>query len=109
MPLRLAPDDSERLKKNRQRRRSLSDDERQRLRAVLKNLRHLLGTWNRVSEATGVSVNTLCGISKGRDFGSMNVAVRAARAANIPVEHLLDGTLSSADRCRHCGQPLPTK
>jgi hypothetical protein len=83
VPLRLAPDDTERLKKNRKKRPSLTEIERQRLRSVLKNLRHLYGTWKRVAEATGVSEDTLCGVAKGRDFGSMSVAVLAARAARL--------------------------
>ena len=111
MPLRLAPTDSERLNqpKKRNKKPSLSESERQRLRAVLKNLRHLHGSWRRVADVTGVSVHTLYGVVKSTDFGSMTLAVRVARAAQMPVEHLLDGTLWSATECRHCGQPLPNK
>lgn len=111
MPLRLAPTDSERLNHPKKRNKipSLTDAERQRLRAVLKNLRHAHGSWKRVAEITGVSLNTLYGVAKSMDFGSMNVAVRVARAAQMPVEHLLDGTLWSASHCRHCGQPIPKR
>jgi hypothetical protein len=109
VPDRLSPNDTERLNhpKKRKKKPSLTEAERQRLRAVLKNLRHLHGSWNRVAEITGVNVNTIYGIAKSMDFGSMSVAVRVARAAKMPVEHLLDGTLWSANHCRYCGQPLP--
>jgi hypothetical protein len=35
--------------------------------------------------------------------------VKTARAAEMPVEHLLDGNLWSADHCRFCGQPFLKK
>jgi hypothetical protein len=37
----------------------------------------------------------------------MTIAYAAAKVAGLPVEHLLEGKLLSADRCPTCGQPKP--
>jgi hypothetical protein len=72
VPDRLSPNDIEQLNRSKKRKRelSLTHEQRQRLRAVLKNLRHGHGTWKRVAAITGISLNTLYGVSKGLDFGS---------------------------------------
>jgi hypothetical protein len=91
----------------RRRTHALTEDERRLLRAVLKILRHFCGSWPRVSKAMGIPLNTLYGISKGKDFGSMKIAERAAKVAGVPVEALLEDKIISADLCPTCGQRKP--
>lgn len=55
----------------------------------------------------GVSINTLWGVSKGKDFGSMKLAELAARAAGVRVEVLISGEVHDVDVCPDCGQPWP--
>jgi DNA-binding XRE family transcriptional regulator len=104
MPGRHGPGDPNRGL--RQRVNNLTDDERRLLRAAIKNLRVRLGSWRALSEAVGLSENTLRGIAKGADFGSVKVALKVARVARIPVDVLLAGRIVPADRCPTCGQPL---
>ncbi|WP_437786654.1 hypothetical protein [Sorangium sp. So ce1097] len=51
----------------------------------------------------GVARSTLRNIVKGRDGGSLAMAMRASKAAGIPMEQLLGG-LVAADRCPTCGR-----
>ncbi|WP_437961177.1 hypothetical protein WME76_17115 [Sorangium sp. So ce119] len=51
----------------------------------------------------GISRSTLRNIVKGHDGGSLAMAIRAAKAAGVPVEKLL-GDLAAADRCPTCGR-----
>jgi hypothetical protein len=88
---------------------SLTDEERGRLRAVLKNLRRAHGSWAKLGEAMDVSIDTLLGVSKGKDFGSIDLAHRAAKIAGMLVEDLLHGKPVDADHCPHCRQPLPRR
>ncbi|EYF02033.1 transcriptional regulator [Chondromyces apiculatus] len=72
-----------------------------RLRAALRNLRALYGSWDCLAEVMGVSPGTLASIVSGKD-SSPGMAVRAARAAGTTVEALL-GDLKVAASCPHCG------
>lgn len=106
MARRVAPDTIGRQAK-RVKVLSLTDDERARLAAVLRNLRKFHGSWARLAELMGVSINTLQGVSKGRDFGSMRLAVKTAKLAGLLVDDMLHGKPVAADHCPHCHQPLP--
>jgi hypothetical protein len=88
----------------RKRTHSLTAKERRLLRAALKGLRHRLGGWRHVSEAIGVPTNTLWGVSRGTDFGSMGIAQKVARLIGVPVTILLEGRLISTELCPTCGQ-----
>jgi hypothetical protein len=104
MGRRIAPDDTDRHQQVRGRNLSLTVPQRRRLSATLKNLRLLYGSWAAVAEMTEVSINTLHGITTGRDYGSVTIAARVARAAGVSFVHVLDGQIRSADRCPECGQ-----
>jgi hypothetical protein len=80
----------------------LTDTEQMRLRAALRNLRALYGTWACLAEVMGVSAKTLANIVSGRR-SSPGMAVRAARAAGSTVDRIL-GAPCSADRCPRCGR-----
>ncbi|MDC0679189.1 MULTISPECIES: helix-turn-helix domain-containing protein [Sorangium] len=86
--------------------RSLSDVERMRLRAALRNLRGLYGTWACLAEVMGMQPRTLRAIASGKYAGSPGTAMRAARAAGTTIERLL-GRPVAADRCPNCGRGAP--
>ncbi|WP_437713060.1 transcriptional regulator [Sorangium sp. So ce448] len=86
--------------------RSLTDTERMRLRAALRNLRALYGSWSCLAEVAGMKARTLRAIATGESAGSYGSAVRAARAAGLTIERLL-GRPVAADRCPHCGRGAP--
>ena len=83
---------------------SLTDVEAMRLRAALRNLRGLYGTWTRLAEAMGIKPTLLHHINCGRKHPSPAVALLAARAAHSTVERILEAGPVSADRCAHCGR-----
>ncbi|WP_437900618.1 transcriptional regulator [Sorangium sp. So ce124] len=86
--------------------RSLSDVERMRLRAALRNLRALYGTWACLAEVMGMPTRSIRAIASGKYAGSPGTAMRAARAAGTTIERLL-GRPVAADRCPHCGRGAP--
>ena len=75
---------------------------------MIRNLRHRYGTYEKISEVTGISVGSLASVGCGRG-GSMMMAVRLTRLAGIPIETVSEGRVLSTDRCTHCGQNLPEK
>ncbi|AKT39555.1 hypothetical protein [Chondromyces crocatus] len=79
----------------------LTDTEQMRLRAALRNLRALYGSWDCLAEVMGVRPGTLATIVSGKPT-SPGMAVRAARAAGTTVEAIL-GDLKVAASCPHCG------
>jgi hypothetical protein len=89
---RLAPNSRPRRRKGH---RSLTDEQRRRLCDVIQSLRTKHGTWARLSEVTGVNAESLRGILKGTDFGSLSVAHYVARAAGVSVERILEGAARS--------------
>jgi len=86
---------------------SLTDGERRRLRASVKNLHLKWGTWAALASALEVPKPTLMGIAYGTDYGSVEFAAKVATIAGIPLRALLDGRVGPADRCPECGQLLP--
>lgn len=110
MPIRLIPGDHEapgELKKKRRfNHHVLTDAQQVRLRVAVKNLRRAYGSLTAVAETTGLPVHVLYMINNSRRC-TMSVAARIAMALQVPIEQLLEGGLVSADRCRHCGQPIP--
>jgi transcriptional regulator with XRE-family HTH domain len=83
---------------------SLTEDESDRLRVVLKNLHRTFRTWAELARAMGVSENVLCRISTGRTRGSPGIMIRAARVAGVPVERVLSAALRVANTCPTCGR-----
>jgi hypothetical protein len=80
----------------------LTDTEQMRLRAALRNLRALYGSWECLAEVMGVNPKTLANVASGRR-SSPRMAVRAARAAGSTVDRILGG-IAVADRCPSCGR-----
>ena len=80
----------------------LTDVEQMRLRAALRNLRALYGSWACLADAMGVRRGSLENVAHGAKRVSGGMALRAAKAAGQPLERLI-GEPVSADRCAHCG------
>jgi transcriptional regulator with XRE-family HTH domain len=72
-----------------------------RLRAALRNLRALHGTWPKLAAVMGVPVKRLQNIASG-SHPSAAVALATARAAGATVDALL-GAPSDASVCPTCG------
>ncbi|MDC0677154.1 transcriptional regulator [Sorangium atrum] len=83
----------------------LTDVERMRLRAAVRNLRALYGTWACLAEVMGVSAGSLQQLASGNG-GSHAMALRAAKAAGTTLDRIL-GRPVAADRCPHCGRGAP--
>jgi hypothetical protein len=83
----------------------LTDVERMRLRAALRNLRALYGTWACLAEVMGVSAGTVQQIASGNG-GSHAMALRAAKAAGVTLDQVL-GRPAVAGRCPTCGRGAP--
>ena len=67
------------------------------------NLRLRFGSWSCLAEAMDVSQATLATAATGRGRGSPGLALRAARAAGSTVEAILEGKITPANACPHCG------
>lgn len=78
----------------------LSDVEAMRLRAALKNLKALHGTWPKLAAAMEVKPDLLHAIIGGRLHPSPAVALATARAAGATVDALL---AAPGSVCPHCG------
>lgn len=78
----------------------LTDTEAMRLRAALRNLKALHGTWPKLAEAMGVKTELLHAVIGGRLHPSPAVALATARAAGAAVDAVL-GAPGSV--CPHCG------
>ncbi len=65
----------------------------ERVRGILRILRHHAGGWKALACAMGVKEKTLeQAANRRRRRTSAGIALRAARAAGIPVEEILGGT-----------------
>ncbi|WP_437839277.1 transcriptional regulator [Sorangium sp. So ce1153] len=93
-------------KRRRPRSTALTDAEAMRLRAALKNIKGLFGSWDCLAEVMGVPKTTITNFVYGSHPSTTHgLALRAAKAAGTTVEQLLGG-LAAADRCPHCGTTL---
>lgn len=80
----------------------LTDVEAMRLRAALRNLRALYGTWTCLAEVMGVKPVSLQNIAAGRAHPSPAMAVVAARAAGSTIDTMLRAP-GDASVCPTCG------
>lgn len=81
----------------------LTTDERRHVQQALRNLRLRLGGWDVVAAVTGASQKTLSNAASRRGRPSTALALRAARAAGVPLEALLAGSIRSVGSCATCG------
>lgn len=89
--------------------RRLTDTEAMRLRAALRNLRALYGSWACLAAAMGVKVKTLTTFVSSTSRGaSPGIALAAARAAGTTVDALL-GAPRAVSTCPHCGASWQVK
>jgi len=81
---------------------AFTDTEAMRLRAALRNLRALYGTWDCLAATMGVHRDTLTNIAGGRKRPSAAIGIATAKAAGKTLDKII-GAPVSADRCPHCG------
>ncbi|WP_437978874.1 transcriptional regulator [Sorangium sp. So ce295] len=84
----------------------MTDAEAMRLRAALRHMRGLFGSWPCLAAAMGVPKTTLTNFVYGATRSTHGLALKAARAAGTTVERLL-GRPVAADRCPTCGRGAP--
>lgn len=76
-------------------------EERQRIRAAIRNLARAYGGLDVLAAVTGVARKTLVGAGQQTSYA---VAVLVARAAGVPVEQILSGRPVVAGACAVCGR-----
>ena len=81
---------------------SLTDVEAMRLRAALRNLRALYGSWECLAEVMTVNKSSLQNIVHGRQTPGADMARRTAKAADTTLDALL-GKPGAVGRCPSCG------
>jgi hypothetical protein len=82
----------------------LSQEECKHVKTALAFLAKRLGTWDALAQAMGVKKNTIQLAASKRGGVSAGVALRAARAAGIPVEEVLSGAFPRPGSCFACGR-----
>jgi transcriptional regulator with XRE-family HTH domain len=82
----------------------LSPDERARVKAALVFLRCRYGSLRALAEAMGLKFATVGYAVSKRGNPSAGVALRAARAAGVPLEDVLSGAYPKPGACPRCGR-----
>lgn len=82
----------------------LTEDERQCVKAALVFLRRRYGTWTALAKAMGIKRATVLYAAGKRGSVSAGVALRAARAAAVPLEDVLSGAWPKPGMCPYCGR-----
>lgn len=76
-------------------------EERQRIRAAIRNLARAYGGYDVLAEVTGVHISTL---SRSDKYATFALAVVIARAAGVTVEQILAPGLTDIRSCSVCGR-----
>jgi len=82
----------------------LTQDEVAHVKAALDFLRRRDGTFRALAEAMGLKKATIQYAAGKGKRASAGVALRAARAAGVPVEDILSGVWPKPETCPHCGR-----
>jgi hypothetical protein len=82
----------------------LTEDERKHVKAALAFLKRRHGTWMALARAMGLKVATVVYAAGKRGGVSAGVALRAARAAGVPMEDVLSGEWPRPGMCPYCGR-----
>jgi hypothetical protein len=77
----------------------LTDTEAMRLRAALRNLKALHGTWPKLARVMGVKTELLHAVIGGRRYPSPAMALATARAAGATIDALLGAPGSVCPTC----------
>jgi hypothetical protein len=82
----------------------LTPDEQARVRVAIVFLRTRFGTYPKLASAMEVNLRTLTLAASRRGTVSAGIALRAARAAKVPVETILTGAWPPPGMCPTCGR-----
>lgn len=88
----------------RHRLEDLTPDEQGRVRAALVFLSRRFGSWEALAKVMNVKVGTACYSGGQNSKPSAGIALRAARAAGVPLEDILSGAFPPAGACPSCGR-----
>jgi hypothetical protein len=81
-----------------------TDQESDRIRAAIRNLRYSYGGFDVLASALGLKHKQITNVLYRRSPGSYALAILLARAAGIPVEQLLSGQPHVVGACSLCGR-----
>lgn len=93
-----------RKKSKREVEADLTEEERARVKAALAFLRRRLGSVAALAKAMGVKPCRVFYAMGPRGAVSAGIAMRAARAARVPLEDVLSGAWPKPGACPHCGR-----
>jgi hypothetical protein len=82
----------------------LSPEECANVKRALRFLAVRLGGWAKLAEVTGAKAESLKKAAVPRHGVSAGLALRAARAASVPLEDVLCGAWPVKGACPHCGR-----
>jgi hypothetical protein len=82
----------------------LTADEQVRVKVALAFLAKRHGTFATLAKAMGLKRATVLYAASKRGSVTAGVALRAARAAKVPLEDILSGTFPKAGSCPMCGR-----
>jgi hypothetical protein len=82
----------------------LSPEERQRVKVALAFLLVRFGKQKALADAMGLKKATVAYAASKRGGVTAGVALRAARAAGVPLEDILSGAWPKPGMCPHCGR-----
>ena len=88
----------------RRREPDLTDAQVAALKRSLLFLRVTVGGRNKLARALRVHATTLTRVLSDRKRPSAVIALRAAKLAGQPVDHVLDGSWPREGACPHCGR-----
>lgn len=81
----------------------LDGKEQRNVRVAIRYLRVRLG-FRQVAALLGYKPDTVEKLLNGRRCVTIGAALRVSRAANIPLEDVVEGRWPSGDVCPHCGR-----
>jgi hypothetical protein len=82
----------------------LTPEEQENARAAIRFLAKRHGTRRKLAAAMGVNFGTLQSALEKRGAVSAGIALRAARAAGVPLDDVLAGRWPVTGACPHCGR-----
>lgn len=85
----------------------LTPEEAKHVKAALAFLRARYGSWPKAAAAMGLKPVSVRYVASKRGGVTAGVALRAARAAGVPVEDILSGAWPKPGTCPHCGCVSP--
>jgi hypothetical protein len=81
----------------------LLPEEQAHVKAAIIFLRARVGSWPALVALSGVKLATLTWSARPKTGVTAGIAIRIARAADVPIDDVLRGAWPPAGACPHCG------